>query len=116
MAGKDWVKGFRKRHTDNTLRSPEVTSSARAQTFNRPSVMKFFNILQNVQQIYNFLPHRFFNADETGLTAVQSKCSKILALKGRRQVGSLTSAGRGVLSTIVVCMSDGGNFIPPIHL
>jgi len=114
MAGKDWVKGFRKRHPEITLRSPEATSSARAQAFNRPNVMKFFTILQNVQQINNFLPHRVFNVDETGLTTVQSKCSKIFALKGRRQVGSLTSAERGVLSTIVVCMSAGGNFIPPM--
>ncbi|XP_025195696.1 tigger transposable element-derived protein 6-like [Melanaphis sacchari] len=114
MAGKDWVKGFRKRHPEITLRSPEATSSARAQAFNRPNVMKFFTILQNVQQKNSFLPHRVFNVDETGLTTVQSKCSKILALKGRRQVGSLTSAERGVLSTIVVCMSAGGNFIPPM--
>ncbi|XP_008188284.1 tigger transposable element-derived protein 6-like [Acyrthosiphon pisum] len=114
MAGKDWVKGFRKRHPEITLRSPEATSSARAQAFNRPNVMTFFTILQNVQQINNFLPHRVFNVDETGLTTVQSKCSNILALKGRRQVGSLTSAVRGVLSTIVVCMSAGENFIPPM--
>ncbi|KAF0686021.1 tigger transposable element-derived protein 6-like, partial [Aphis craccivora] len=57
MAGKDWVKGFRKRHPEITLRSPEATSSARAQAFNRPNVMKFFTILQNVQQKNSFLPH-----------------------------------------------------------
>jgi len=97
MAGKDWVRGFRKRHPELTLRSPEATSSARAQAFNRPNVMQFFNILQNLQQTKNFLPHRIFNVDETGLTTVQSKSSIILALKGRKQVGSLTSAKRSVL-------------------
>uniref|UniRef100_A0A2S2QQR0 Tigger transposable element-derived protein 1 n=1 Tax=Sipha flava TaxID=143950 RepID=A0A2S2QQR0_9HEMI len=76
--------------------------------------MKFFIILQNVQQIKNFLPHRIFNVDETGLTTVKSKCSNILALKGRRQVGSLTSVERGLLSTILVCKSAGGHFIPPM--
>jgi len=114
MVGKDWVKGFRKRHPQVTLRSPEATSSARAQAFNRPNVMTFFTILQNVLQIRRFLPHRVFNVDETGPTTVQSKCSNMLSLKGRRQVDSLTSAKRGLLSTIVVCMSAGGNFIPPM--
>ncbi|XP_025421076.1 uncharacterized protein LOC112691135 [Sipha flava] len=87
IAGKDWVKGFRKHHLEITLRSPGATSSARAQAFNRPN---------------------------TGLTTVKSKCSNILALKGRRQVGSLTSVERGLLSTILVCKSAGGHFIPPM--
>jgi hypothetical protein len=59
-------------------------------------------------------PYRVYNVDETGLLTVQSKSSKVFALKGRRQVGSLTSAEREVLSMFAVCMSAGGVFIPPI--
>ena len=70
--------------------------------------------MKTVQEEHNFPPHHVFNVDETGLTTVQSKSSKVLALKGRRQVGTLTSAERGVLSTVVVCMSAGGNFVPPM--
>lgn len=58
--------------------------------------------------------HRIYNFDKTRLIAVQSKCSKILALQGRRQVGSLTSTERSALSTIVVCLSAGGNFVLPM--
>lgn len=113
MAGLDWVAGFRNRHPEISLRKPEQTSAARAQAFNKHNVTKFFSILTDVQENHFHPAHRIFNVDETGLVTVQSKSSKILALKGRRQVGALTSAERGQLSTFVVCMSAGGNFIPP---
>lgn len=113
LAGKDWVRGFRQRHPKIVLRKPEATSAARAQAFNKIHVSKFYEILEEEQKTYLYLPHRVFNVDETGLMTVQTKSSKVFALKGRRQVGSLTSAERGVLSTFVVCMSAGGMFIPP---
>ncbi|XP_025420899.1 uncharacterized protein LOC112691002 [Sipha flava] len=50
---------------------------------------------------------------ETGLTVVQSKISKVIGLKGKRQISSLTSAERGGLITIVAAMSAGGTFILP---
>ncbi|KAJ8893027.1 hypothetical protein PR048_005608 [Dryococelus australis] len=43
----------------------------------------------------------------------KSKNSKVFVLKGRCQVGIITSAERELLSTFEVCMSAGGNFIPP---
>ncbi|XP_046660673.1 uncharacterized protein LOC124358492 [Homalodisca vitripennis] len=113
LAGLDWVAGFRDRHPEISLRKPEQTSAARAQAFNKHNVTRFFNILKDVQEKQFHPAHRVFNVDETGLMTVQSKSSKILALKGRRQVGTLTSAERGQLSTFVVCMSAGGYFIPP---
>lgn len=114
LAGKDWVRGFRQRHPELVLRVPEATSAARAQAFNKVNVTKFFDLLEDVQKKHLYPPHRVYNVDETGLMTVQTKSSKVFALKGRRQVGSLTSAERGVLSTFVVCMSAGGTFIPPM--
>lgn len=37
-AGLDWVKGFRQRNKDISLRKPEATSAARAQAFNKPLI------------------------------------------------------------------------------
>lgn len=45
-AGKDWLKGFRERHPNLTLRLPEATSLARAMGFNRPVITKYYNILR----------------------------------------------------------------------
>ena len=39
---------------------------------------------------------------------------RILAHRGRKQVGALTSAERGKLITAVVCMSAAGNYLPPM--
>lgn len=114
LAGEDWLSGFRKRHPELTLRKPEATSTARAQGFNKPNVEKFFNLLKSVLERHNFPAHRIFNVDETGITTVQTKSSKVLAQKGRRQVGSITSAERGQLSTAVICMSAGGSYVPPM--
>ena len=52
--------------------------------------------------------------DETGLTTVQSKPSSIVAQRGKKQVGALTSAERGKLCTVEICMSAAGQFIPPM--
>lgn len=37
-----------------------------------------------------------------------------MALRGRRQVGCITSAERGLLSTACMCMSAAGTFLPPM--
>ena len=115
MAGKDWLRGFLTRHSDLTLRTPEATSAARARGFNKPVVMKFFDILDEASKKVKG-PHAIYNVDETGMTTVQSKPSRIIAQKGKKQVGSLTSAERGQLTTAVVCMSAVGSFIPPMMI
>ena len=59
-------------------------------------------------------PARLYNCDETGITIVQHKHTKIVVLKGRRQITSLQSAERGSLVTFGTCMSAIGPFIPPL--
>jgi hypothetical protein len=55
-----------------------------------------------------------FNVDETGVTTVPGKPTRIVALKGRKQVGRLTSAERGQLCTVELCFSASGQYIPPL--
>lgn len=45
LAGHDWLYGFRKRHPELSLRSPEATSAARAQGFNRVAVYGYFDTM-----------------------------------------------------------------------
>ena len=43
-AGEDWLKGFRKRYKDISLRHPEATSLAQASAFNKHNAEVFFQI------------------------------------------------------------------------
>lgn len=114
LAGEDWAKGFMRRHPKLSIRSPEATSAARARGFNRVTAVEFLSLLKQIQDKNHFSPTRIFNDDKTGLTTVQGKPSKILALRGRKQVGSLTSAERGQFCTVEICKSTAAQFIPPL--
>jgi len=55
-----------------------------------------------------------YNCDETGITIVQHKPTKILGLKDKRQISSVQSAERGSLVTVDKCVSPTGHFIPTL--
>jgi hypothetical protein len=78
QASNDWLKGFRQRHPDMTLRAPESTSTARARAFNKPVVDKFFATLKCVQDAKNIPAHRIYNVDETSVCTVSTKNTKYL--------------------------------------
>lgn len=113
IAGVDWLKGFLKRHPDLSIRKPEATSAARAMGFNKVAVGKFYSLLGEVYDKYNLTPDRIFNCDETGISCVSKTKSKIIAEKGRKQVGSLSSAERGQTVTVEVCFNAAGTYMPP---
>lgn len=114
MAGKDWLISFRRRN-NLSLRSPEATSMARANGFNRKAVDVFFSNLTTLMNSHNFAPGRILNLDESGITNV-AVCPKVLAPTERKQVGQITAAERGTLVTVVGCITNDGNAIPPVLL
>ncbi|XP_061714882.1 uncharacterized protein LOC133523371 [Cydia pomonella] len=116
LAGKGWLRGFRSRHPEISLRQPTSTSIARAMAFNRPQVERFYINLMVLQDRYNFPPHRIFNMDETGFTTVPNKPSKVLSTKGKRSVSKISSAERGVNITAVNAMSASGVYVPPAFI
>ncbi|KAJ4442332.1 hypothetical protein ANN_03918 [Periplaneta americana] len=59
-----------------------------------------------------FLQH-IFNVDETGIQTTHQP-PKILAQKGKKQVGAIVSAEQGTNVTAVVGMSASGQFVPPM--
>ena len=115
MAGKKWLSGFLKRNTEISIPKPELTSIARATSFNRPAVSKFFNLLKQVIDEKKIVGSRIYNCDDTGMSTVQQP-SKVLATKGKHQVGALTGAERGKNITVVCCMSATGHYIPPAFI
>lgn len=113
-AGTDWWLAFRSRQ-HLAVRSPEATSFARSSAFNRPVVNQFYDNLATVMDANHFKPEDIFNCDETGCTTVQ-RPKQIVTEQGRKQVGSITSAERGELVTVVYTVSAAGNVIPPMFI
>jgi len=116
IAGVDWVKGFLKRHSEISLRAPEMISLGRIMGFNKPQVKLFVDLLKTEMDKFHFMSSRISNADETGVPTVTTKVPKVMSSKGAKRAAKATSAERGKTITIVCCMNACGNFVPPAFI
>ena len=70
IAGRNWMDGFLKRNPNLSFRKPKATSTARARSFNKPTVNSFFDLYQKILEANKFSPSRIYNADETAVSTV----------------------------------------------
>ncbi|KAJ3661740.1 hypothetical protein Zmor_006127 [Zophobas morio] len=113
IAGKKWYYRFMKEHPTLSLRAPEPTSMARSKGFNKERVNEFFDKYEEILDKYKFVAHQIYKKDETALSTVH-KPSKVIAQKGKHQVGAITSGERGLTTTGIFAMNGAGEFIPPM--
>ena len=118
-AGKDWLKGYTSRHPDISVRIPEATSIQRAIYFNRAQVDRYMQLLHTT--IFDDTGKRvsdegnIFKVDESGYT-IYHKPGKVLAQKGKKGIGAITSVERGKNVTVVACVSATGSYVPPMMI
>jgi len=115
MAGVEWLRSFLKRHSDISIRNPEATSLSRAVGFNEAKVNQFFTVYGEVLLKGNYSARQIWNMDETGITNVH-KPTKILASKGKRQVGKICSGERGNTVTVICAMNAAGSYLSPFMI
>ena len=114
-AGRAWFEGFRRRHPQLSLRTPQPLSYCRAVSANQSAVNDFFGKLGSLFGQLNLIskPMLIYNCDETGISIVH-KPGKVVAEMGRRNVYALTSAERGKTHTVLACVSASGHVLPPM--
>jgi len=72
------------------MRTPEGISAARMKDFTSENLARFFDIYESELRKANHPVHRIFNVDKTGLTTVQHRHSKVVSMRGKKEVASLT--------------------------
>jgi hypothetical protein len=112
-AGRKWLKGFPKRH-GNSIRLSHGISAARVKSFTKGNVDKFFDLLEPELKKISLNSNRLYNCGETRASVIQHRNTKVIAMKGKKAVASLTSAERGCIITVVTCMNVAGHFVPPL--
>jgi len=101
MAGRHWLAGFLASNATLTIREPEATSITRAVGFNKAQVDNFFEKWPSILECIGPIDgDRIWNMDESGLTVVH-KPGRIIAKKGQKQVGKVTSGERGKTVPII---------------
>lgn len=77
---------------------------------------KFYDLIRDAMEEHHFEPQRIYNVDETGMSTVPNRTTKVIAKKGVKQVGKVTSAEKGQTTTLVCAMNAAGSFIPPAFI
>ena len=115
MAGKDWFISFLKRHPNLSVHKAEGMNMARLCGFNRQQVDRFFSVYKDLIDSDSYTPMRVWNADETGISCVQSP-GYVVATKGSRDVARVISAERGKNVTVLCAQNAAGIYVPPMFI
>lgn len=114
QAGSEWQIKFLEKHKNIHIRKA-VASLPTANSFNRTDVDKFFDILSNAMESYNFEAHNVWSMDEIGITSVKCQSRVITRNRFKLVSGNVYAEGDNLV-TLAVATSASGNSIPPFFI
>jgi hypothetical protein len=88
-AVKKWLRSFFKRHPVISMRTPGGISAAPVKGFTSENVARFFYIYESELRRVDRPVRRIFSVYETGITTVQHRHSKVVSMRGKKEVASL---------------------------
>ncbi|XP_072392148.1 uncharacterized protein [Diabrotica undecimpunctata] len=114
-AGYPWLEPFLRRSKQLSVRKSEGVSAARALGMNKTDVSAYFTLLKNILNEHSLMDKSgsIYNIDETGLQ-LNNMPEHVIAIKGLKNVASVTSAEKGETISVIACCNAEGSFIPPV--
>ena len=110
-----WLKWFRKRHQQLSLRTMQGLEQARAYHLCEQNVRSFYVNLEEVYKAHSYTPDRIWNCDESGANASRSGNGLVIARKGCRNVHAIVPDEREWLS-VLACVNAAGQHVPNFYI
>ena len=89
IPGAGWLRWWQRRHPELTLRASQALDTVRARGLCEENVKSFYNNLQELYTLHDYLPERIWNCDESGTQAGKNGGGLVIARIGARQVHSI---------------------------
>ncbi|KAG5884220.1 hypothetical protein JTB14_011709 [Gonioctena quinquepunctata] len=115
MYGKDWLYSFMCRNPQLSFRKPEVPSLSTRLPHSTKEIDVFFKDLESLltNTILKFIGYATLTKRIFPMFTIQVVYWQ---KKEEKQVGAITSGGRGQNTTIVFCFHAPGQYIPPMFI
>ena len=116
IPGRGWMRWFRRRHPELTLRAAQGLEEGRARGLNSVSVASFYENLRQVYEKHQYSPSQIWNADESGAQAGRNGGGTLVfARRGSRSVHTTVPDNREHI-TVLSCVNAAGAYIPNFYI
>ena len=115
IPGDGWLRWFKHRHPELTLRVSQALEASRAQGLCKENVQSFYENLNHLYSLHKYPPDRVWNCDESGVQAGRNGGGIVIARRGSRRVHSIVPNQREWLS-VLVCINAAGLAIPSFYV
>jgi len=115
VPGLGWIKSFKGRHLELSMRKPQDLELKRAQNLCAKSVGSFYDNLQKFYNSHNYEANHIWNCDESGVQAGKVGGGYVIAKKGSKEVHKVILDLREWLS-VLSCINATGEYLPNFYI